>query len=157
MAAAPQSLISQKGFTTNTNIDGLPGELRVHAVSEIVVSWAGTPSSSTKDRSGAENHEIRDPGACIFNPVTISSHGNASETKAVWDCFDKCGKGNPLRGAFTIMVVNPKDAFNEILEITLHDCTLQSYSPFGSLNVSDPTTMNIEFTLIPDRIEFKKA
>ena len=157
MGAAAQSLIPKKGFTTNTNIEGLPSEMKVHAVSEIVVQWEGTPASSTKDRCGSENHQIRDPGACTFGPVTISVHGDASETKSIFDCFDKCGKGNPLRGAFTIMVNNPKDNYSDILEITLHDCTLKSYSPFGSVNVDDPTTMNIEFTVLPDRIEFKKA
>ncbi len=155
--ADAQSKIPQKGYTTNTNIEGLPGTLKCHAISEIVVNWAPTPASSCQDRSGAENHQIRDPGACTFSPVTISAHGDASETKAVFDCFDKAGKGNPLRGAFTIMVNNPKDANKDILEITLHDCTLQSYSPFGSVNVDEPGTMNIEFTLLPDRIEFKKA
>lgn len=157
MAAAAQSLIPQKGFTTNTNIDGLPSELKVHHVSEIVVSWPNTPASSTKDRSGSENHEIRDPGTAVFEPVTISAHGNAAETKQIFECFKKCGQGQALRGAFTVMVVNPKDANKEILQIDLIDCILLSYNPFGSLNVSDPNTMNIEFTVSPDRIEFKKA
>ena len=65
--------------------------------------------------------------------------------------------GNPLRGCFTVTVVNPKDEYKEILTIDLIDCTLQRYSPFGSINVDDPTTMNFDFTVIPDRIEFKAS
>ena len=155
MGAAAQTLVSQKSFTCEYNIEGLPGDLKVHAVSEIVVTFEGTPASSTKSRSGAEHHQIRAPGEAKFDPVTISVHGNKDQTKAIFDCFDKCGKGNPLRGSFTVKITNPKDNYSDILEATLHDITLLSYSPFGSVDVDSPDTMSTTFTLSPDRIEFK--
>jgi hypothetical protein len=155
MGADPQTLVPESAFLVNHSVDGLPKELRVHSVSEISVSWPPTPASSTQSRSGAENHAIFDPGKAQYPPVTFSCHGNKDDTKAVWDTFDKCGKGNPLRGAITVQVVNPKKEYSVILECHLHDITLLSYQPIPSANVDAPDTLTFEFTVTPDRMEFK--
>jgi hypothetical protein len=156
MGAKPQTLIPMSAFTLTHNLEGMPANLQCHAISDICVRWPGTPASSTKSRSGSENHQIRDPGKAEFEPVTLSCHGNKDDTKAVWDAFDKCGKGNPLRGAVTITIVNPKDNYSSILECHLHDNTLLSYSPISAIDVDNPDTLTYEFTLSPDRMEFKK-
>jgi hypothetical protein len=158
MPADPQTLIPQSAFQVTHNLEGMPGELRVHSVSDISVNFPPTSASSTTTRSGAENHQIRDPGKGQFPPVTLSCHGNKQDTKAVWDAFDKCGKGNPLRGAVTITILNPKDEYKPILEVHLHDNTLLSYQPISSgIDVDNPDTLSFEFTVSSDRMEFKKG
>jgi hypothetical protein len=143
-------------FEVTHTLEGMPAELRVHAISDIVCTWPGTPSSSTKDRSGSENHQIRDPGKAEFQPVTVSCHGNKDDTKSVWECFKKCGAGNPLRGVLTVKIVNPKDEYKPILECHLHENTLLSYSPISAVDVDHPDTLTFEFCLSPNRVEFKK-
>lgn len=153
--AKPQTLLPESAFLVTHSVDGLP-EVKIHSVSEIVARWEGTAVSSTKSRSGKENHQTRDPGKAEFPPVTFSCHGNKDETKKVWDTFDKCGKGNPLRGAITVQVTNPKDNYSVVLQCHLHDLTLLSYNPFAGVDVDNPDTLTFEFTVTPDRIEFKK-
>lgn len=156
MPAAAQTLIPMSAFEVSHTIEGLPAELKVHSVSDIVVTFPPTPASSNKSRSGKENHQIRDPGKAEYQPVTISFHGNKSETKAAWDCFDKCGKGNPLRGAFTVTIVNPKDNYKPILTINMHDNTLLSYQPLSGIDVDNPDTLTSEICIAVGRMELKK-
>lgn len=154
MPADPQTLIPMSAFETSHTLEGLP-DLKVHAVSDIVVTFPSTPASSNKSRSGKENHQIRDPGKAEYMPVTISFHGNKDDTKKAYECFDKCGKGNPLRGAFTVTIVNPKDAYKAILTINMHDNTLLSYNPLSGIDVDNPDTLTCDVTLAVGRMELK--
>jgi hypothetical protein len=144
-------------FEVTHNLEGMPGELAFHAVSDINVTFPPTPASSTHSRSGKENHQIRDPGKAEFMPITFSCHGNKQDTKGVWDAFDKCGKGNPLRGSVTVTINNPKDNYKAILSVNCDENTLLSYTPISAIDVDNPDTLTFEFTISPGKMAFKKG
>jgi len=145
-------LIRQRDFISTVQIDGIPEQLSIYAVSAVAIDFM-VPPSSTQSRSG----EIREGDTMMlsYSPVTFSAQGNEDAIKAVFDTFKKVTEGNPLRGSITISIVNPADNYNVIHTFELQELTLLNYSPGISADVDHPGTLSFEFTVLPNRIELK--
>jgi hypothetical protein len=132
----------------------LPGEIKIHSVSEISVDWDETAASGFHARSGQENHKCFDPGTANFPPITFSAHGNKGDTKAVYDTFKEVGQGNLLRGDITVKIINPKKQNESIIEVVMRELTLERYDPGMGGTVDNPTAVTFSFQVTPDRMEF---
>jgi len=146
-------LIRQRDFITSVQIDGIPEQLSIYAVSAGTIGFMVPPDSFTQSRSG----EIREGDTMMlsYSPVTFSAQGNKDAINAVFETFKKVAEGDPLRGSITISIVNPADNYNVIHTFELQELTLLNYSPGISSDVNHPSTLSFEFTVLPNRIELK--
>lgn len=156
MSSAAQTQLYCDNFRVEHDLEGCPADIRIYAVSDIIVEFPPVPWSSCQCRSGTENHECYDPGRPVYEDITISAHGKPEQTKAVFEMFDKVAKGSQMRGSISVIIYNRKEGRKDILTITMFDNTLVAYQPLGGMvDVSDPTTLGFNFTIRPERIEFK--
>ena len=147
-------LVPKSAFNVTHNLP-LPGNMRFSQVSEIVIDWAETPAAGFHQRNGAENHTIKDPGVARFAPVTLYAHANKDDAKSIFDTFKKVGEGDTLRGDISVEILNPKSSRDVIVTFNLHEITVQSYNPGFNVDATNPNTVEISMTVLPNRISLQ--
>lgn len=127
----------------------MPALSKIHRVSPLTISFPYRQLKPTRSRIEANRYpEVAGP---VFSPITFGAHGNQDEVKEAFEYFDKVGRGGQALETITVSVTDSE--YRTLLVIELQNLTLTNYSPFGSLDVDDPTTANFEFTVVPGNVK----